>query len=79
MKHYQLINLLHEQYPKWKFISLIEPENVPSMALLKKLGYKDAGYDTGTESQIFEKWTGSAATERTRGDSTEFIAVGGGG
>ena len=62
-----LINLLHEQYPKWKFISLTEPENVPSMALLKKLGYKDAGYDTGTESQIFEKWTGSAATKDQRG------------
>lgn len=62
-----LINLLHEQYPKWKFVSLTEPENVPSMALLKKLGYKDAGYDTGTESQIFEKWTGSAATEGPEG------------
>lgn len=59
-----LINLLHEQYPKWKFTSLTDPENVPSMALLKKLG---VGYDTGTESQIFEKWTGSAATEGAEG------------
>ena len=57
-----LINLLHEQYPEWDFISFTEPENEPSMALLKKLGYKDMGYIPSMESQVFGKWT-TTATE----------------
>ena len=52
-----LINTLHEHYPEWDFISLTEPENVPSMNLLKKLGYKDMGYLPSKESQVFGKWT----------------------
>ena len=54
-----LINLLHEQYPKWDFISFTEPENESSMALLRKLGYKDMGYAPSMESQVFGKWTTS--------------------
>lgn len=57
-----LTNLLHEQYPQWDFISFTEPENEPSMALLKKLGYKDMGYIPHMESQVFGKWT-TPATE----------------
>lgn len=57
-----LINLLHERYPEWDFISFTEPENEASMALLKKLGYKDMGYIPNMESQVFGKWT-SPATE----------------
>lgn len=52
-----LINMLHERYPEWNFISFTEPENEPSMALLKKLGYKDMGYLPAMESQVFGKWT----------------------
>lgn len=52
-----LINMLHEHYPEWDFISFTEPENEPSMALLKKLGYKDMGYIRAMESQVFGKWT----------------------
>ena len=52
-----LVNLLHEQYPQWDFISFTEPENRPSMALLKKLGYKDMGYIPSMTSQVFGKWT----------------------
>ena len=52
-----LINMLHEQYPEWDFISFTEPENKPSMALLKKLGYKDMGYIASMDSQVFGKWT----------------------
>ena len=52
-----LVNLLHEQYPQWDFISFTEPENEPSMALLKKLGYKDMGYIPSMTSQVFGKWT----------------------
>ena len=57
-----LINMLHERYPEWDFISFTEPENLPSMALLKKLGYKDMGYISSNESQVFGKWT-TAETE----------------
>lgn len=52
-----LISLLHERYPSWDFISFTEQENKPSMALLKKLGYKDMGYLPNIESQVFGKWT----------------------
>ena len=52
-----LIDLLHERYPEWDFISFTEPQNEPSMALLKKLGYKDMGYAPSMESQVFGKWT----------------------
>ena len=52
-----LIRILHEQYPAWDFISFTEPENKPSMELLKKLGYKDLGYLPSKESRVFGKWT----------------------
>ena len=58
-----LVNLLHEQYPQWDFISFTEPENEPSMALLKKLGYKDMGYIASMDSQVFGKWTTPATDE----------------
>ena len=58
-----LINMLHKQYPEWDFISFIEPENEPSMALLQKLGYKDMGYIPAMESRAFGKWTTPATEE----------------
>lgn len=57
-----LIHLLHERYPEWDFISFTDPENEPSMALLKKLGYTDMGYIPSMESEVFGKWT-TPATE----------------
>ena len=51
-----LINMLHERYPEWDFISFTETENRPSMELLKKLGYKDMGYIPSVESRAFGKW-----------------------
>ena len=57
-----LIDLLHERYPEWDFISFTEPENVPSMNLLIKRGYKDMGYIPSMESRVFGKWT-TAVTE----------------
>ena len=57
-----LINMLHGRYPEWDFICFTEPENMPSMALLKKLGYKDMGYIPSMTSQVFGKWT-TPATE----------------
>ena len=52
-----LINMLHERYPEWDFISFTERLNEPSMALLKKLGYTDMGYIPSMESRVFGKWT----------------------
>lgn len=57
-----LINLLHETYPTWDFICFTEPENEASMALLKKLGYRDLGYLPKMDSRVFGKWT-TPATE----------------
>ncbi len=51
-----LITMLHEKFPEWEFISFTEPENVASMNLLKKLGYRDLGYAPKVESQVFGKW-----------------------
>lgn len=53
-----LTQLLHEQYPDWEFISFVEPENAASIALLKKLGYRDLGYIPKLTSNAFGKWVG---------------------
>lgn len=52
-----LIDFLHSHYPMWDFICFVEPENVPSIALLKKLGYQDMGYLPSKDSLVFGKWT----------------------
>ena len=51
-----LIDYLHSLLPEWEFICLTEPENLPSIALLKKLGYEDLGYAPKITSQVFGKW-----------------------
>ena len=66
-----LIQQLHETYPAWDFISFTDPENEPSMALLKKLGYKDMGYIPRMESKVFGKWT----TPETDGEIAQAVAV----
>lgn len=65
-----LINCLHEKFPDCDFISFTESENVPSMALLKKLGYKYLGYLPSKKSQVFGKWT-SAKTEEEIAKATK--------
>ena len=55
-----LIDMLHDRYPEWDFICFTEKENIPSMNLLKKLGFKDLGYAPSVESEVFGKWTTSA-------------------
>ncbi len=64
---FALINMLHKHYPEWDFISFTEPENVPSMNLLLKLGYKNMGYIPHRESQVFGKWTKPATEEEIAG------------
>ena len=48
---------LHKMAPEWEFISFTESENIASIELLKKLGYKDLGYVPSMDSQAFGKWT----------------------
>ena len=62
-----LISYLHEQYPEWDFVCFTETENVPSMELLKKLGFTDWGYLPAKDSQVFGKWL--------RQDTIEEIAA----
>lgn len=58
-----LIDTLHERWPDWDFVSFTEPENQPSMALLRKLGYSDMGYVPSMDSQAFGKWITAATAE----------------
>ena len=58
-----LIEYLHNMAPEWEFISFTECENIPSMELLKKLGYKNLGYIPSMDSQAFGKWTKKATDE----------------
>lgn len=51
-----LTEVLHEKFPGWDFICFTEPENLPSMALLRKLGYRDMGYLQSKASEVFGKW-----------------------
>lgn len=51
-----LIAYLHERYPQWDFICFTDRKNIPSMNLLKKLGYADLGYLPSQNSQVFGKW-----------------------
>ena len=52
-----LTDLLHERHPAWEFICFTDPDNIPSMSLLKKLGFRDMGYLPHRDSQVFGKWT----------------------
>ena len=51
-----LLELLHSRFPEQEFICFTEAENLPSRALLRKLGYQDLGYAPKIQSQIFGKW-----------------------
>lgn len=51
-----LTELLHGTYPEQEFICFVDPENIASIALLKKLGYTDYGYVEKITSNVFGKW-----------------------
>ena len=48
---------LHKMAPEWEFISFTKCENIASIELLKKLGYKDLDYVPSIDSQAFGKWS----------------------
>ena len=51
-----LIGLLHRRFPDWEFICFTDPANLPSRALLQKLGFRDLGLLAAKESEVFGKW-----------------------
>jgi len=51
-----LLPLLHERYPEREVICLVDPENMPSIGLLQKLGFEDLGYAPKITSQVFGMW-----------------------
>ena len=55
---------LHKVAPEWEFISSTECENIASIELLKKLGYKDLGYVPSMDSKAFGKWTTLVTEEK---------------
>ena len=55
---------LHKIAPEREFISFTECENIASIELLKKLGYKDLGYVPSMDSQAFGKWTTLVTEEK---------------
>lgn len=57
-----LIALLHERYPQWDFVVFIDPENQPSIGLVKKLGFEEMGYLPSMKSRVYGKWL----TQRTK-------------
>ena len=50
-------HLLHQRAQAGEFSSFTECENIASIELLKKLGYKNLGYVPSLNSQAFGKWT----------------------
>ena len=51
-----LTDMLHIRFPDWEFICFTDTANEASIALLKKLGYRDLGYAEKISSQVFGKW-----------------------
>ncbi|MEE1392547.1 MAG: GNAT family N-acetyltransferase, partial [Negativibacillus sp.] len=61
-----LIEHLHPQALDWEWICFVEPENTPSISLLKKLGYQDLGYIPSKDSLAFGKWVKEDTVEEFR-------------
>lgn len=57
-----LMELFHERYPQWDFVVFIDPENKPSIGLVRKLGFEEMGYLPSMQSYVFGKWL----TQRTK-------------
>lgn len=48
---------IEKQYPGMDIVGLVEKENIPSISLLKKLGFIEEGYSDKINSYIFVKNT----------------------
>ena len=70
-----LIDQLHRMAPDRAFISFVEPQNIASMGLLRKLGYRDMGYVPEIESQMFGKWTKADEEKKRNGAEKEGARI----
>ena len=70
-----LIDQLHRMAPDRAFISFVEPQNIASMGLLRKLGYRDMGYVPEMESQMFGKWTKADEEKKRDGEEKEGARI----
>lgn len=61
-----LMEHLHRQAPDWEWICFVEPENTPSISLIRKLGYQDLGYIPSKASLAFGKWVYEETVEEFR-------------
>ena len=64
-----LTDLLHSRYPNYEFICFTDEANIPSRALLEKLGFRDLGYIESKDSQIYGKWM----TEETEAEIARIV------
>lgn len=51
-----ILEILHETYPQKEFVCYVEPENIASMELLKKLGFTELGWNEEEQACVFGKW-----------------------
>lgn len=49
----EVISRLHRERPDLGFLCYTEPENLPSIGLLKKLGFRELGYSVQQASRVF--------------------------
>jgi len=50
-----IIGELRNAYPDKDFLCLVQPENIASMGLLRKLGFTETGFDPEEQAVIFRK------------------------
>lgn len=53
----KVLCVIEKQYPGMDIVGLVEKENIPSISLLKKLGFIEEGYSYKINSYIFVKKT----------------------
>ncbi len=53
----KVLCVIEKQYPGMDIVGLVEKENIPSISLLKKLGFIEEGYSDKINSYIFVKNT----------------------
>ena len=51
----KVLCVIEKQYPGMDIVGLVEKENIPSISLLKKLGFIEEGYSDKINSYIFVK------------------------
>ena len=48
-----LIDYIFDTFPQYEIVCMVHPDNEPSLQLLKKLNFKDEGYEKSIESIVY--------------------------